>query len=291
MIAPSNNKKCSGAKSKCGSAKTSPQSHYQRQLFFVAVFCTVAVICVVAWLCPRHGSGSRDVKDNLQNKNGLIAETSPHGNSEASHVGDNLPEPAEEQPRKPTRKELRDIANGRGSFTPPAYTSQVTTVTREMKLFAHPLEHWLARFATIEPGEELIGEPEYIFNERFRSKIAAALVDKIVIDDDDTEEERELKTIVNDAKKELARYISEGDDPCEIMIATFNEYRNIGLYKKELEEAIKQTVKEDEPTEEECEDILEAANKMLAERGCGKIKMPSIFKRRIKILRQKGATK
>ena len=195
------------------------------------------------------------------------------------------------KPVAPSRKQLRDMANGRRPFVPPAYTSHVTTATRELQLFDHPLEHWLARFATIEPGEEILGEPEYVFNERFRRNIAAALANKIELSDADTEEDRELKMAVRDAKKELEQYIKAGEDPCEILIATYKELQNLGLYKKELEAEVKRVVNDREATDEECEAILDAANIMLSERGCGTIKMPSIFKRRIKDLSTKGTTK
>ena len=263
----------------------------RRAVPFTIGLLVISAVAIALWLCLRYERNIQSERENPLNKRGYIADTAAVKVPRPDRSNEELTAQPKEEPHKPTRRELRDIANGRGIFTPPAYTSQVTTVGREMKLFAHPLEQWLARFVTIEPGDEIIGEPEYIFNDRFRSKISAAMVDKIELDDGDSEEDRGLKMAVQEAKQELARYIREGNDPCEIMIATFKEIQNLGLYRKELRDEVKRTVKDAEATDEDCEDILEAANKMLAERGCGKIKMPSIFKRRVKNLSAKGNTK
>ena len=80
-----------------------------------------------------------------------------------------------------------------------------------------------------------------------------------------------------------------GEDICDIMKTTFKELKQLALYKQEIETLVKESIRNDNTTEEDCEDILKAANKMLEDRGIGGMKMPSIYRKKIKLMQMRKA--
>lgn len=189
--------------------------------------------------------------------------------------------------KKLTAKEERDIRNGRRKFYPPANTSVAFRVSHEMSLFSNQAEREIACLLIAEPGRVMLGSPNVRFGKKFRESLQNALVSKIEISDADSEYDRQLKQQVIDAKQELVDRIKNGEDGVQILKDTYMELQQLGLYKQELEAQIVKAYKNGEVADEDLELTVEAANKMLAERGCSKMKMPGMFKGRVKLLQMK----
>lgn len=192
--------------------------------------------------------------------------------------------------RSRERIRRRNERNGIRDFIPPAHTSSVVVVNAAAKHFVNPADQWVAIMLTAPLGERPIGDPQMIFGEKFRSHFAQSAATKIEIYPDDPDEVKELKQAVIDTKKDLFSRVRNGEDPCEIMKATFHEMQQLGLYKAELEAAVKAACLDNNLSDQEVEDTLTAANSMLSERGITNLKMPGVFKRRLK-MRARGLNK
>ena len=233
---------------------------------------------VVAWWLWPTGETRQDAASTKQ---GLIKEVTP---AKAAKADSSVPEKKEPAKPKLTGSQLRDLRNGR-VLIPPAYTCGVHHVSIERKLFTNGAEQSLAILLMAEPGESFIGDPhDYYDNPKFRQAIQDAVASKIEFSDDDTEYGRQLKESVIEAKKELFERVRNGEDAVQIFIDTFKELQNLGLYKQDLEAEIKRAIKDGSLSDEDVQDTLAAANKMLAERGIGAVRMPGMFKNRVKLI-------
>lgn len=181
------------------------------------------------------------------------------------------------------RRRERNLRNGVRDFVPPVHTSVVHTVTIEQKLFSNRADQMLAILMTTEPGEDIFGEPEDYMGRNFKQELQNAVVSKIEFSPDDTEYERELKQMVIEAKQELFSRIRDGEDGCQVILDAYKELKNLGAYKDELKDCLEKAIRDESMSNEDVEFVLEAANKMLQERGISEMKMPGIYKARLKL--------
>ena len=140
------------------------------------------------------------------------------------------------------------------------------------KTFPHGSDRMIAYLLTAEPGGTMIGDSESImrgFNEVF----AKSLKDEIVIAPDDTDEVKELKQSVLDARREIQGRMADGRSAEEVMIEARNQLLELTLYHDELKQQVIRLA-EDGMTQKDYDELIGAANLMLEERGIGKIQMP-----------------
>lgn len=237
---------------------------------------------IAAWLL----SNGEATSSSLQKKErGLIKEVSPAA-APTNKVSAAAKTSADKDDGKPklTRKQLRDIANGRRPFVPPAYTSRVGRVRKEAKLFSNPAEQMIAVVLTVPPGAKSISDPEMLFDKDFDKWFTQAMVNKIEISPEDSEYDRSVKQMVIDAKKEMAQRVKGGEMPSQMMKDVWKELQSLAYCKEEMDNAVRDAIRNGELSDEDVEITLEAANKVLQTRGIDPIKMPGMFKSRYRLL-------
>lgn len=149
------------------------------------------------------------------------------------------------------------------------------------KTFTHSADVELGNLLMVEPGEDLLGDSEGMYR-GFGKELDAALAEPIYYDKDDTELQRELKEGVNELRNELVERRKAGEDIEQLMEDTRNQLKELALYKQELEDQVR-TLSTEDLTQSDYEDLLAAANQMLADRGIKPLEMPVTLKHAIRL--------
>lgn len=142
-------------------------------------------------------------------------------------------------------------------------------------IFKHRSERDIASLLLAKPGAVFIRQPQY--GDRFDQDFAQSMLDKIEIAEDDPEDVRELKQAVADTKKELAARLKDGEVPSQIMTDTAKDLYELGKYRRGLEEEVARVRKDANVSNEEVADYVNAANKILEEKGLPPLKMPNMM--------------
>ena len=159
----------------------------------------------------------------------------------------------------------------------PAHTSRIDRASLPLyeRVFQNSADRHIAGLLVIEPGTDLIGSDEP--SPWFLKSFERSLKEPVLVTHDDDEETKALKRAVNETKAELKARMDAGEDIVKILTDTRKELRELGAYREELKKMINETARKKETTREDAEDIVNAANKMLEERGLKKITMPEFF--------------
>ena len=149
------------------------------------------------------------------------------------------------------------------------------------KTFTHCADIELGNLLMVEPGDDLLGDSEGIYK-GFNKELDEALAEPLYYDEDDTDLQKELKEGVNELRIELAERRKAGEDIEKLMEDTRNQLKELALYKQELEDQVRSLSTED-LTQKDYEDLLAAANQMLADRGIKPLELPATLKRAIRL--------
>ena len=156
----------------------------------------------------------------------------------------------------------------------------------------HASEREIAGVVLVEPGTFFAVEPE--FGESFDNDFAAALVDRVDISKDDSEEVRQVKNEVEQLKHDIAKMCrDEGRKPSEILTEHAKMMYELGRYQMELEDQLNAIRKNPEYSDADVEDFFAAANEMLKNKGLPEMKTPNLTRRAFKLqkLREKAERK
>lgn len=160
------------------------------------------------------------------------------------------------------------------------------------EIFSHKSENQIAMYLAMKPGTGLIGTP--MFGKRFVEDFMKSCAEPIVIDQKDDEYTRELKQQMIDTKIDLRNRMNAGEDLGQIMMDTHKELQKLNAAKREMENLLRSQIGEVN-TEQEADDLITAANKMLEEKGISPIgKSPVIranIRRMIRNGQKQGANK
>lgn len=174
----------------------------------------------------------------------------------------------------------------REDYHGPAVTSGAKRVeTIVTKTFKHTADRQIASLLTIRPGAVVTGGPNY--RRTFVKDFLASYENPAIPEPGDTEEQRELKRVVAEVKGELKARYEAGEDIAKIMQDTRNELRQLNVYKRELEQQVRDLSKDGNVSAQDVEDYVNAANKMLSDRGVEPIKVRGFLKYQILMKKQK----
>ena len=275
-----------------GAAKPQKVERKAKPSAWRGLIAAIIVIGGAAGIClyffgPATVGGQRN-KDKT--KPGKIAKVTP----------DIAPAQTEElkSPEKPLRFWEVDAAHTNG-FTemqmrkwrkehmpPPGYTNNavLTKPKPAYAIFNHPCENLIAAYLTLTPGEGMIGSP--ILGERFRQQFLKSLEEPIIVTEDDTPEQAQLKRDMIATKIELKARMDEGEDICQIMSDTHREVQELSRYKTMLQQEVRDAAKNPEMTMDDVDDLINAANMMLDAKGIAPITLGPITRHLIQ--RRKG---
>jgi len=152
---------------------------------------------------------------------------------------------------------------------------------RREEIFEHDSERTIASVLLIEPGAFVMRRSTY--DESFDDDFKKSLETPTLITKDDTPEQRELKEAVNEVKAELAERMRKGEKPSDIMTAAMDTAYELGKYRQNVEEMIHDMEDDPSASDQNVEDFVTAANKMLKENGANEIDMPSLVKRQVRL--------
>lgn len=267
-----------------------------RPLFLaVAALVAVAVVGVVVWMASSKPSSpiAEDEKPDKK-KTSTIAVAKPTASPSKPEV--KAEEPAYKTNRwgevvkrqkLETYRDERGVLrykNGNGRVPNPEDFKNPTRISTRgnMYEFRHPVENEIAALIMAQPGEPLIGEPDY---SNMKQDFVNALIDKIEIEEDDSELDRELKRNVEDMKKELSERVKNGEDIVEIFKEARRELRASAEYKNSLGELLQEQLYNPEISDEDLASTIKAANKMLEAKGIEPIGETRFLKVRNRMLR------
>ena len=156
-------------------------------------------------------------------------------------------------------------------------------------VFSNTADKFIGQLVNIEPGTPLYGPP-IKYDEKFVRSFLRSLTTPIIIDPDDSPEVAALKRAVRETKIELKARYDDGEDIAQIMTDTRKELQELGLYRSELQAEVNKIIRKDAKnlTDEQMQDFVDAANKMLAERGAKPIVLPGLMKHRLKMKLEVG---
>ncbi len=251
----------------------------------VAGLIVVAVACVGLFYF-LSGEKEQTAKTDTPKKSGTIAEVKP---APAAPAKAEAEKPKEEKKELPPQKvgETRNgyilLPSGRLHKVRGVITNSVsaTQFKGKYEIFDFHCENEIACMLTMEPGETLVGTP--VYNGRFTKQFLESLKTPILINADDSEEDKELKRNVIQAKKELKEAYDRGEDIEKIMLDTRKEFQDLARYKMELRGMIYEYKKTEGVTDQDVEDYVQAANKMLEDKGIAPLDLGPISRRKLRM--------
>ena len=151
-------------------------------------------------------------------------------------------------------------------------------------IFRHPSENAIAGLLSIQPGQGLVGTP--LYTEAFVRDFLESLKEPITVSPEDSEHDRELKQAVIDAKAELKAAHERGEDITKILLEERKNLQRMAQYKKELQAMTLKNMQE-AATAEEMDDCIQAANRMLEDRGIAPLNPGLLGRIKLKMQEQK----
>lgn len=242
----------------------------------------VVVAAVGAWhvLSPKPGTANPDGQTKRRAK---ISEAQPASVAPSRSV---VPKEESPKPLPPQRiGETRDgkvlLPDGTLHTVKGVITSGVARVSLIDRTFKHDTDCMLAHLLTVKPGEGFVGDSESIYS-GFEKEFLKAVNDPIVYDKDDSDYVKELKMGVQAMRQELLEIKAKGESIEKALIETRDQLQQLGLYRQELEQRVL-TMSEDGMSQQDYEDLVAAANKMLEERGSAPLEVPSAVKHAVRL--------
>lgn len=231
------------------------------------------------WLWPEGEEAAAVEREERS----LIREVQP---AKASVRTNQTARPQPKELPKQRVGEVRDgyrlLPNGRLHKVYGAVTCEVARISLEDKIFDEPADRDIAGVLKTRPGETYIGESTDYFRE-FPELFKRAIKKPIVINPDDSEEVREMKQAVIDARLELKQRMDAGEDLTKVMQDTREQLRELGLYREEIERQVREIAETKEDLDgRDAKDLLDAANKMLKDRGIEPLRVPAALAYKIR---------
>lgn len=259
----------------------------------------VVVAAIVAWqllapgeqvATPKPSGGPKAAK--------TLPESAPVQRTESAqpaetNVVEAAPVAAVDPNARPTKvgEELNGyikLPSGRLHKVRGVVTNSVSQTTRGWySVFEHTSENEIACYLAIKPGTPLLGQMKY--NGRFKADFLKSLERPILINPDDSEEVKELKRNVIEAKVNLKDALDRGEDIEQIMLDTRKELQDLGRYKMDIQRHVQELHREGKLSVDDLEDVVEAANKMLAEKGIAPMKFGPLVRQKMLMMREQSS--
>ncbi len=132
-------------------------------------------------------------------------------------------------------------------------------------IFEHRSDNEIASILMMKPGDTVVGTKRY--DKWFTKQFLKSLETPIIVSEDDEPWKADLKRSVIQAKLELKEAYDKGEDIDAIMTESRQQLQDLSRYKQTIKQIYAQNKKECE-TQKDVEDLQEAVNKMLEQKGC-----------------------
>ena len=249
----------------------------------------VAALIIVAggglaiWLIMGMNRGEK-VQTAKDGKSSLIAEVAP----EIAPAKASLPKPQPPKQIDPNARPTKSceivndyvkLPSGRIHKITGVITNSVANRPKAAyEIFERNCNNEIAAYLTLKPGDVIVGTPNY--NGRFKKDFLESINEPIIITEDDTPEQAQLKRDVIEARLQLKDAMDNGEDIEQIMLDTRTELQALMVAKMELRHLFYEERQKCE-TDEDVEDLFKACNNLLEEKGIAPITYGPITKRNL----------
>lgn len=165
-------------------------------------------------------------------------------------------------------------------------TNDMARVKQPYQIFKHGYQNELAAYLTAPPGTMFLGNMRR--SDRFVKEVVETMSLPIEDSEDDTPEQRALRQQMREVMKTLQAEVDAGRDVRELFDETRRELQELGRYKQTLESEIKKMYRDVKLSDQDVEDAIDAANKMLEAKGIAPMKFGTMAKKIIQEGRDMG---
>lgn len=169
---------------------------------------------------------------------------------------------------------------GQMCFDPRVKPHYIGTKTKQ--IFKSVSENQIASLLMAQPGQQFFGTMTLYKSKKFKEDFVNALITPTEINEDDSDFDKTLKKAVRDTMKELAERIKDGEDLAEILTEARQELQRLGQYKQNLLSELKSIMKGQSLTDDEVKSYVQAANKMLEDKGIAPLSVSDIAIRNLR---------
>lgn len=254
----------------------------------VAGVVTIIVLGVACYFI--FGTNSQTAKQGADKDRGRIKEVTPARAKKA----DALPEVKKEaakvavaQPAVSNAEEVA-VAKPKPRRNVKTTTNRIHRVKSPYAIFKHRYQNELAAYMTVAPGTMMVGRPHY--TSKFVKEVVETMSLPIEDEPTDTPEQKALRQEMRTVMKSLQAEVDAGRDVREIFTQTREELQKLGEYRQEIENEVKKSYRNKEISDQDVEDIIDAANIMLEKKGIAPLKFGKMAKEIIKNNRDLGLT-
>lgn len=155
------------------------------------------------------------------------------------------------------------------------------------RLFAHHSENSIAQILTLDPNKMcpyLVGHRPK-FGQRFVDDFKASLNEPENYPETDSEEDREVRRMVYETKKEMAAALRRGEDIAKMMNDAQDELDQMVRYKDTFVKQLREIRDDEKYTDADVEDFMKAANALLKSKGLKELANPKLTLRQARLAR------
>ena len=246
---------------------------------------TVVAIALCTWYFIASETGKVERKpEKRQRKTVPIAETIS-APAKSAPVEEKAEPPKIDPNARPTK--VGEVVNGYVMLPSGRLHRRTGVITNSVAsrakgsyhIFDHASDNEIACYLSMKPGDALVGPARY--TGRFKERFLESLKTPIIVTEDDTPEQAQLKRDVIAARLQLKDALDRGEDIEQIMIDTRQELQDLARYKMELRKQFNELRRVEGTTEEDMDTLLEACNKMLESKGIAPMKFGPITRRKL----------
>ena len=187
----------------------------------------------------------------------------------------------ESETNKLSEMQLKKWRNVRRPRTIP-YTRERPKARYE--IFEHRSENMIASLLDAKPGQGFIGTPNY---KDIEKDFLESCTKPIIVSKDDDEYSSDLKRQMIEVKIDIKNRMDSGEKLQDIIQSSREEMQKLAAYRRFLAEEVRKAELSDESADS-INDILEAANRMLSEKGIAPLKQNPIIESHLRRFKQKG---
>ena len=276
MIAPSNEPKKTVAK------RSIPIGRF-------AAWGLVGVLAVAVVFIVAISTGTHDQEEYKKSdkKPSVIATVEPSKATSPKEAAE-VEKPASQRPQKVG--EVRDgyvlLPNGKRHKRKGLKEIKVSEWNNKSRyqIFDSFTDNEFATLLTIKPGEMLIGGG--VFPKDYEARFLKSLESPIIVSKDDPEDIQEVKRAVIQTRIELKQALDRGEDIREYVKAAYDDAQKLAAYKDVITDELKKLRNQPNLSEEDIDDFVEAANRMLDSKGIAPLKIGPLTKWRLMNLRK-----
>lgn len=247
----------------------------------------IAAAAVATWLVAGGGRKD-DAPGKTAKTKGAIAEATP------VKVAHNEPEPEVKdyakldniQLRRLPESETNNLTEAQVNYWkmfhpwPPPDENQPKAIKGKYQIFESKVDNEIAFVLSVEPGTMVLGNRSV--GPDFERRFLKSIERPIIISNDDSDYEKELKRAVIDAKIELKAAYDRGEDIGKIMDDAREELQRMARYKAQMEKEVTKMLVRKDTTAADAEDAIKAMNIMLEQKGIGPIELNSMSRLAVK---------